>query len=86
MVYSNVYRHAQPIVIIGSHQRRTTNAHVGQLLVSCGCGQRPVNGLRQQHVHTIQLLVWDTLEDFTTILHDRDEDNHPQTVMGQASG
>ncbi len=34
-----------------------------QLLVSCGGGRRPVDGLRQQHVHTIRPLVWDTLED-----------------------
>ncbi len=34
-----------------------------QLLVGCGGGGRPVDGLRQQHVHTIRLLVWDTLED-----------------------
>jgi hypothetical protein len=40
----------------------------GQLLVSCGGGRRPADGLRQQHVRTIRLLVWDTLEDFTAIL------------------
>ncbi len=39
-----------------------------QLLVSCGGGRRPADGLRQQHVRTIRLLVWDTLEDFTAIL------------------
>jgi hypothetical protein len=39
-----------------------------QSLVSCGCGQRPVNGLRQQYVHTIRLLMRDTLEDFTASL------------------
>jgi hypothetical protein len=35
-----------------------------QSLVSCGGGRRPADGLRQQHVRTIRLLVWDTLEDF----------------------
>jgi hypothetical protein len=44
------------------------NSLFTQLFVSCGGGHRPVNGLRQQHVHTIRLLVWDTLEDFTAIL------------------
>ncbi len=39
-----------------------------QSLVSCGGGQRPADGLRQQHVRTIRLLEWDTLEDFTAIL------------------
>ncbi len=39
-----------------------------QSLVSCGGRRRPVNGLRQQHVHTIRLLVWYTLEDFTAIM------------------
>jgi hypothetical protein len=38
-----------------------------QLLVSCGGGRRLADGLRKQHVHTIQLLVWDTLEDFFAI-------------------
>ncbi len=39
-----------------------------QSLISCGGGRRPVDGLRQQHVRTIRLPVWDTLEDFTAIL------------------
>jgi hypothetical protein len=39
-----------------------------QSLVSCGGGRRPADGLRQQHVRTIRLLVWDTLEDFTATL------------------
>ncbi len=39
-----------------------------QSLVSCIGRQRPADGLRQQHVRTIRLLVWDTLEDFTAIL------------------
>jgi hypothetical protein len=39
-----------------------------QLLVRCGGGRRPADGLCQQHVRTIRLLVWDTLEDFTAIL------------------
>jgi hypothetical protein len=42
---------------------RMTNPRTNQLLVSCGGGRRPVNGLRKQHVHTIRPLVWDTLED-----------------------
>jgi hypothetical protein len=45
-------------------------------LVSCGGGRRPVDGLRQQHVRTIRLLVWDTLEDFSPSgLHTWDEDS-----------
>jgi hypothetical protein len=39
-----------------------------QSLISCSGGRRQADGLRQQHVRTIRLLVWDTLEDFTTIL------------------
>ncbi len=48
-----------------------------QLLVSCGGRRRPADGLRQQHVRTIRLLVWDTLEDFTAIflLQTWDENN-----------
>jgi hypothetical protein len=47
-----------------------------QLLVSCGGGRRPADGLRQQHVRTIQLLVWNTLEDFSPSgLHTWDEDS-----------
>ncbi len=38
-----------------------------QLLVSCGGGRRPADGLRKQHVRTIRLLVWDTLEDFSPL-------------------
>jgi hypothetical protein len=38
-----------------------------QLLVSCGGGRRLADGLRKQHVRTIRLLVWDTLEDFFAI-------------------
>ncbi len=41
---------------------------VYQLLVSCGGGRRLADGLRQQHVRTIRLLMWDTLVDFTAIL------------------
>ncbi len=37
----------------------------GQLLVSCGGGRRLADGLRKQHVRTIRLPVWDTLEDFS---------------------
>ncbi len=36
-----------------------------QLLVSCGGGRRLADGLRKQHVRTIRLPVWDTLEDFS---------------------
>jgi hypothetical protein len=43
---------------------RHLNSVSTQLLVSCSGGRRPVDGLRQQHAHTIGLLVWDTLEDF----------------------
>jgi hypothetical protein len=39
------------------------NDNLEQLLVSCGGGRRPADGLRKQHVRTIRLLVWDTLED-----------------------
>ncbi len=47
-----------------------------QSLVSCGGGRRPADGLHQQHVRTIRLLVWDTLEDFSPSgLHTRDEDS-----------
>jgi hypothetical protein len=38
-----------------------------QLLVSCGGGRRPADWLRKQHVRTIGLLVWDTLEDFSPL-------------------
>ncbi len=43
------------------------NTILQQLLVSCGGGRRPADGLRKQHVGTIRLLVWDTLEDFFAI-------------------
>jgi hypothetical protein len=47
-----------------------------QLLVSCGGGRRLVDGLRQQHVHTIRPLMWDTLEEFSPLgLHTWDEDS-----------
>ncbi len=48
-----------------------------QLLVSCGGRRRPADGLRQQHVRTIRLLVWDTLEDFPAfwLYMGRDKDN-----------
>ena len=47
-----------------------------QLLVSCGGGRRLADGLRKQHVRTIRLLVWDTLEDFSPLgLHTWDEDS-----------
>jgi hypothetical protein len=39
----------------------------GQLLVSCGGGRRPADGLRKQHVRTYRLPVWDTLEDFSPL-------------------
>jgi hypothetical protein len=47
-----------------------------QLLVSCGGGRRPADGLRKQHVRTIRLPVWDTLEDFSPLWTHvgRDED------------
>ncbi len=52
-----------------NHQEtRNNNRDSVQLLVSCGGRRRPADGLRQQHVRTIRLLVWDTLEDFTAIL------------------
>ncbi len=38
---------------------------LNQLLVSCGGGRRLADGLRKQHVHTIRLPVWDTLEDLS---------------------
>ncbi len=41
-----------------------SNANFHQLLVSCGGGRRLADGLRKQHVRTIRLPVWDTLEDF----------------------
>jgi hypothetical protein len=49
---------------------------VRQLLISCGGGRRPVDGLCQQHVHTIRPLVWDTLENFPPLgLPTWDEDS-----------
>jgi hypothetical protein len=39
-----------------------------QLLVSCGGVRRLADGLRKQHVSTIRLPVWETLEDFFAIL------------------
>jgi hypothetical protein len=33
--------------------------------ISCGGGRRLADGLHKQHVRTIRLLVWDTLEDFS---------------------
>ncbi len=49
---------------------------MSQLLVSCGGGRRPADGLRKQHVRTIRLLLWDTLEDFSPLgLHTWDEDS-----------
>jgi hypothetical protein len=38
-----------------------------QLLVSCG-GRGQWMGCVSSHVHTIRLLMWDTLENFTAIL------------------
>ncbi len=47
-----------------------------QSLVSCGGGRRPGDGLRKQHVHTIRLLMWDTLEDLLLLgLHTWVEDS-----------
>jgi hypothetical protein len=46
---------------------KTVKQAEGQLLVSCGGGRRPADGLRKQHVRTYRLLVWDTLEDFFAI-------------------
>ncbi len=42
-----------------------TKKPCSQLLVSCGGGRRLADGLRKQHVRTIRLPVWDTLEDFS---------------------
>ncbi len=59
-----------------------------QLLVSCGGGRRPVDGLCQQYVHTIRPLVWDTLEDLPPLgLHTWDKDStlHARTWTNQYS-
>jgi hypothetical protein len=59
-----------------------------QLLVSCGGGRRPVDGLRQQHVHTLQPLVWNTLEDLPPLgLHTwyKDSTLHTRTWTNQNS-
>ncbi len=59
-----------------------------ELLVSCGGGRRLVDGLRQQHVHTIRPLVRDTLEDLTPLgLHmwDKDSTLHARTWTNQYS-
>ncbi len=42
---------------VSAQQERLVVGHLGniiQLQVSCGGGQRPVDGLRQQYVHTIR--------------------------------
>ncbi len=52
---------------IGAAIRTPLIGEARQLLVSCGGGRRLADGLRKQHVRTIRLLVWDTLEDFFAI-------------------
>ncbi len=50
-----------------------------QIFVSRGGRRWPVDGLRQQHVHTSPLLVCDTVEAFAAILvqwQEEDEDNN----------
>ncbi len=55
--------------------------------VSCGVRRRPADGLRSQHVCTIRLLVWDTLENFFAILTTwQGRRQLPQIVMGRDQG
>jgi hypothetical protein len=44
-----------------------------------------VDGLGQQHVHTIRLLMWDTLEDFTAILTSYVGQRHTLHASGRIS-
>jgi hypothetical protein len=58
-----------------------------QSLVSFGGRRRPADGLRQKHIHTIQLLVWNTVEDFTAILtYTWDETKDDSTFSTYACG